>query len=99
MGEKAAAHQLLGNDQIYRCWLKGDITMFPWNSWLNIKDEDYQQIPIFINSRDRLICLQRLIDWLQNAGYRNIYILDNDSTYPKLLNYYLKSRGKFNLRA
>jgi arginine deiminase len=32
--------------------------------------------------------LQRLIDWLQNAGYRNIYILDNDSTYPELLNYY-----------
>ena len=28
------------------------------------------------------------MDWLLHAGYRRIYILDNDSTYPPLLDYY-----------
>lgn len=45
-------------------------------------------IPIFINSRDRLGTLQKLVDWLCTAGYRFVYILDNDSTYPPLLGYY-----------
>lgn len=89
MGEKKASCQLLINEQIYRCWLRGDITMFPWESLLDIKDEDYKNIPIFINSRDRLCCLQRLINWLRDADYNNLYILDNDSTYPELLNYYM----------
>ncbi len=45
-------------------------------------------IPIFINSRDRVVTLQKLITWLQVAGYQNIHILDNQSTYPPLLHYY-----------
>ena len=32
-------------------------------------------------------CLQRLIGWLQQAGYGNLYIIDNASTYPPLLEY------------
>ena len=36
----------------------------------------------------RLGVMQRLIDWLLNAGYRNVIILDNASTYPPLLEYY-----------
>ncbi len=50
----------------------------------------YLDIPIFINSRDRQGGLQQQVDWLQDAGYRNIHILDNQSTYPKLLDYYDK---------
>lgn len=49
---------------------------------------DYRDFPIFINARDRLGSLQQLVTWLQNAGYRHIYILDNGSTYPPLLAYY-----------
>ena len=45
-------------------------------------------IPIFINSRDRVGTLQKLVEWLCTAGYRRVYILDNDSTYPPLLEYY-----------
>ncbi|MBQ9365504.1 MAG: tetratricopeptide repeat protein, partial [Schwartzia sp.] len=45
-------------------------------------------IPIFINCRDRVLCLKRLLGWLIEAGYRNIYLLDNDSTYGPLLEYY-----------
>ncbi len=57
-------------------------------------DADIWTIPIFINNFNRLGCLQKLVNWLVEAGYRNIYILDNDSSYPPLLEYYqqLKTR-------
>lgn len=46
------------------------------------------QIPIIINNRDRLAPMLRLLRWLERAGQRDIYIVDNDSTYPPLLAYY-----------
>ena len=49
---------------------------------------DWQDVPIFINARDRVIVMKKLVNWLLDAGYRNLIILDNDSTYPKLLEYY-----------
>ena len=45
-------------------------------------------IPIFINARDRVGVMKQQIDWLLDAGYTNIIILDNHSTYPPLLEYY-----------
>ena len=48
----------------------------------------WQDVPIFINARDRLGVMKKLIDWLLAAGYRNVIIIDNASTYPPLLNYY-----------
>ena len=48
----------------------------------------WQDVPIFINARDRIGVMKKLIDWLLDAGYRNLIILDNNSTYPKLLTYY-----------
>ena len=50
--------------------------------------EDWRDIPIFINARDRVGVMKNLIEWLLDAGYKNLLILDNDSTYPKLLEYY-----------
>ncbi|MBF0096735.1 MAG: glycosyltransferase [Magnetococcales bacterium] len=44
-------------------------------------------VPIFINSYNRLECLQKLVEWLENAGYHHIYIVDNNSSYPPLLDY------------
>lgn len=52
------------------------------------KIQDYRDIPIIINNRNRLSYLQSLVLSLENKGYRNIIILDNDSTYPPLLSYY-----------
>lgn len=52
------------------------------------KFPDWQDVPIFINARDRLGVMKKLIDWLLDAGYRNLIVLDNDSTYPPLLEYY-----------
>jgi len=50
----------------------------------------WRDVPIFINARDRLGVMKNLIDWLLNAGYRNLIVLDNNSTYPPLLKYYFE---------
>lgn len=50
--------------------------------------DDWRDVPIFINVRDRVGVMKKLIDWLIDADYKNLIVLDNDSTYPKLLEYY-----------
>ena len=58
---------------------------------LPLRSEDWEavrKIPIFINCRDRVEILSKLVAWLLEAGYRNIILLDNASTYPLLLRYY-----------
>lgn len=47
-----------------------------------------KDVPIIINSKNRLTYLRRLINRLQEMGYHNIFILDTGSTYPPLLEYY-----------
>lgn len=49
---------------------------------------DPKQIPIIINNYNRLAYLEQLIGSLTARGYNNIYIIDNNSTYPPLLEYY-----------
>jgi hypothetical protein len=43
--------------------------------------------PIFINCRDRVTDLRALVEWLEKAGHERIILLDNDSSYPPLLEY------------
>lgn len=50
--------------------------------------QDLFDIPIIINNFNQYDYLLRLIDSLVSRGYRNIHILDNQSTYPPLLEYY-----------
>lgn len=45
-------------------------------------------VPIIINNFNRLTTLQQLIRSLTQRNYRHIYIIDNNSTYPPLLEYY-----------
>lgn len=45
-------------------------------------------IPIIINNRNHLTYLLRLISSLEKRGYKNIYIIDNDSDYQPLLEFY-----------
>lgn len=49
---------------------------------------DYRDIPVIINNYNRIDYLRELTVWLDKAEMRNIYIIDNASTYPKLLDYY-----------
>lgn len=52
---------------------------------------DVKSIPIIINNFNRLTYLKCLIDRLERAGYTNIYIIDNASTYQPLLDYYVNT--------
>lgn len=52
------------------------------------KVKDPKRIPIIINNYNRLTFPRMLIEALENRGYSNIYIIDNASTYPPLLEYY-----------
>ncbi len=56
--------------------------------------EESLSIPIVINNCNRLTYLKKLIDWLTENGYKNIFILDNASTYPPLLEYYKQCKHK-----
>lgn len=44
----------------------------------------WRDVPILINSFNRLSCLRRLIHWLMAAGYHRIYVIDNNSSYAPL---------------
>lgn len=50
--------------------------------------DDFFGLPVFVNCRDRVAPLKALVGWLLAAGHRNIFLLDNASTYPPLLAYY-----------
>ncbi|WDF59114.1 glycosyltransferase family 2 protein [Flavobacterium sp. KACC 22758] len=58
------------------------------------KISDVKQIPIIINNRNRFEYLLQLINSLENRGYNNIFIIDNDSTYPPLIDYYKTCKYK-----
>ncbi|MCE9623096.1 MAG: glycosyltransferase family 2 protein [Actinomycetia bacterium] len=46
-----------------------------------------EQYPIFISLRDRLEPLQTLLNWLDRVNQREIWLIDNDSTYPPLVEF------------
>lgn len=48
-------------------------------------------IPVFINCRDRYKPLLSLITWLEKEGMKNIILVDNHSSYQPLLAYYEKT--------
>ena len=49
--------------------------------------------PVFIVCRDRFTCLVGLLDWLESVGQADeIYLLDNDSSYAPLLEFYEQTR-------
>jgi len=60
----------------------------------NLSDEQIRNIPVVINNRNRFSYLKMLIDWLEKNEMNNIIILDNDSTYLPLLEYYAQTEHK-----
>jgi len=55
------------------------------NQSLNVSSQQAKDTPIFINTRDRVEPLRELLEWLQKAGHTRIALIDNDSTYPELI--------------
>jgi len=61
------------------------------------KPTDFKAVPIFINNYNRLNTLKKLIHSLEKRGYKNLHILDNQSTYPPLLHFYESTTYKVHL--
>ncbi len=47
-----------------------------------------KQVPIFFINRNRFESLKKALSWLAREGFTNITVIDNQSTYPPLLDYY-----------
>lgn len=61
----------------------------PARAWTNNSATfDAPNTPILINCRDRVSDLKRLVSWLEEASQERIYLLDNDSEWGPLLEYY-----------
>lgn len=58
------------------------------NSILFKQNLNYKRIPIIIISFNQLFYLKKMIDYLLKNGYINIVIIDNNSSYPPLLDYF-----------
>ena len=46
-----------------------------------------ESYPVFVPVRDRLTPLRQLLGWLERAGHDDIWLVDNASTYPPLLDF------------
>jgi hypothetical protein len=77
-------------------------TLRPWTTLVSdkysllpakpdISNIDYKDIPVYICNFNRLDATKRLYNWLVAAGMRKIFIVDNMSTYPPLLDWYKDS--------
>lgn len=90
LGDEGSAREMAKDAALFSgIFTRGTLCENPLEYALAIPEElSIWDIPIFVNSRDRLHPLRQLLDWLLRAGYRRIYVMDNDSTYPPLLDYY-----------
>ena len=52
------------------------------------KIKDPKLVPIIINNRNRLLFMTQLIESLEARGYYNIHIIDNNSDFPPLIEFY-----------
>jgi len=66
--------------------VRQDFSIEPMGVWAP------ERVPIVINSFNRLSYVRQLVDALRARGYENIYIIDNNSTYESLLQYYQNER-------
>lgn len=46
-----------------------------------------RQYPVIITVRDRLSCLRQLLNWLEGAEQHEIWLCDNASTFPPLVEF------------
>jgi hypothetical protein len=45
-------------------------------------------MPVFVICRDRVSSLLTLLDWLERVHLQSVYLVDNDSSYPPMLDFY-----------
>jgi hypothetical protein len=44
-------------------------------------------VPVFITCRDRVTDLRHMVQWFERAACQHIFLIDNQSTYPPLIEY------------
>ena len=66
------------------------------NEKKRLSEKGICSIPIIINNYNRYSAFIKLVGWLRSAGFKNIIVLDNQSTYPPLVEYY-KNNTNFKL--
>ena len=59
-----------------------------FNNEVREHNKDYKSIPIIIISYNQLFYLRKLINFLWDNEYFEIIIIDNNSTYKPLLEYF-----------
>ena len=62
------------------------------------ENENFFLTPIFIQNFNQLTYLQKLLTWFLSAGYKNICIIDNHSTYAPLLQFYAEAEASHGIR-
>ena len=62
--------------------------LFIGNNFAYKQITNYKSIPIVIISFNQLFYLEKLVSFLHKHDYKNIIIVDNNSTYPPLLDYF-----------
>lgn len=71
---------------------------FKWHNYFNIvvkeQNENPKLIPIIIISFNQFNYLEKLINFLLSNDYKNIIIIDNNSSYKPLLNYFELMKNK-----
>lgn len=55
---------------------------------------NFFRTPIVINNYNRLTPVRNMVGYLLARGYNNIFIIDNDSNYPPLMDWYNIIHGK-----
>lgn len=54
---------------------------------------NWRDIPVYVTNRNNLDRgFRRLILWLREAGMHHVHVIDNDSTWPPLLDFYATSK-------
>lgn len=74
------------------------LRLYRWFCFTFLRPRNLTQTPIFINNRNHYTYLKELVEWLDKNKLTNYFVIDNDSSYPPLLDYYkneLKGRVIF----
>lgn len=50
-----------------------------------------EQMPVFLIAYERVESMAKMVSWLESIGLKKIVFLDNNSSYPPLLDYYTQS--------
>lgn len=68
------------------------------NKTVRQQKKDPLTIPIIIINYNRLADLEKLVFYLLELNHKNIVIVDNNSTYPPLLEYYERIKNKVTIK-